>query len=301
MARARADGTAGAAADRWLLVDGSSFIFRAFHGVPQSVRSPDGRPVNAVRGFLDTLARVVTERSPTRLAVAADWDWRPAWRVELVPSYKAHRVAEPVPPALEPQMPVIDEVLAAVGVDSAGVADHEAEDVIATWAARISGPVEVLSGDRDLFGIVEDGRVTVLYPEKSGLTPVSAAEVSRRYGIPGSAYCDFAVLRGDPSDGLPGLRGVGPVAAAGLIARHGSLEGLLASGALTDAQAEYIRRARRVVLPVDSLDVVLPEGRRAGYPVDAVTLAGLVERHGIRSSVERLVAALSARLATAPQ
>src|SRR5579872_3143407 len=134
----------------WMLVDGSSMIFRAFHGVPTSVRSPDGRLANAVMGTLDRLARLVADRRPHRIAVASDEDWRPQWRVALLPEYKAHRVAEPVPPALIPQMPVIDAFLAAIGVDVVGAPGYEAEDVIATWAALTPGTVEIVSGDRDL-------------------------------------------------------------------------------------------------------------------------------------------------------
>jgi 5'-3' exonuclease len=190
----------------WLLIDGSSMIFRAFYGVPASVSGPDGQPINAVRGFLDALARLIVQRRPRQLAVASDEDWRPAWRVALIPAYKAHRVAEPVPPGLASQMDVIAGILCAVGVDQVGVADHEAEDVIATWSALTSGTVEVVSGDRDLFALVEDPRVRVLYPEKGGLAVVDEAEVTRRYGVPGRRYADFAVLRGDPSDGLPRRR-----------------------------------------------------------------------------------------------
>src|SRR5438309_2383354 len=121
----------------WLLVDGSSLIFRAFFGVPSSFRSPDGKPVNAVRGFMDRLARLVTDLRPGHLAVASDEDWRPRWRVDLIPSYKAHRVAEPIPPELAPQMPIIHDVLEAAGIEFVGVPEHEAEDVIASWTARI--------------------------------------------------------------------------------------------------------------------------------------------------------------------
>ncbi len=217
----------------WLFVDGSSLIFRAFHGVPRTVRSPDGRPVNAVRGFLDTLARLVTSRTPQRLAVASDEDWRPAWRVELIPSYKAHRTAEPVPPDLEPQMPLIHEFLDAIGIEFIGLPEYEAEDVIASWTAQARGTVEIVSGDRDLFALVEDPRVRVLYPEKGGLALVTEDEVARRYGIPGRSYADYAILRGDPSDGLPGLKGVGAVAAAGFIRTHGGVAGLLSDGRLS--------------------------------------------------------------------
>ena len=278
----------------WLLIDGSSLIFRAFHGIPRTVRSPDGHPVNAVRGFMDALARLVSTRQPRHLAVAGDADWRPAWRVELIPSYKAHRTAEPVPPDLEPQMPLIDEVLAAVGIDAVGVPGYEAEDVIATWTARAEGTVEIASGDRDLFALIEDPRVCVLYTEKAGLTVVTEAEVTRRYGIPGRSYADFAMLRGDPSDGLPGLKGVGAVAAADLVRRHGGVAGVLADARLTDGQRQYLAAALRVVPPVPDLPVELPPGRRDAYPVDGERLTTLTERLGLGSATERLLAALVA-------
>jgi len=278
----------------WLLIDGSSLIFRAFHGIPRTVRSPDGHPVNAVRGFMDALARLVSTRQPRHLAVAGDADWRPAWRVELIPSYKAHRTAEPVPPDLEPQMPLIDEVLAAVGIDAVGVPGYEAEDVIATWTARAEGTVEIASGDRDLFALIEDPRVCILYPEKAGLTVVTEAEVTRRYGVPGRSYADFAMLRGDPSDGLPGLKGVGAVAAADLVRRHGGVAGVLADARLTDSQREYLAAALRVVPPVPDLPIELPPGRRDAYPVDGERLTALTERLGLGSATERLLAALAA-------
>jgi 5'-3' exonuclease len=277
----------------WLFVDGSSLIFRAFHGVPRSVRSPDGRPVNAVRGFMDALARLVTSRQPRRLAVASDEDWRPAWRVELIPSYKAHRTAEPIPPELEPQMPLIHDVLDAVGIEFIGLADYEAEDVIATWTEKATGTVEIVSGDRDLFALIEDPRVCVLYPEKGGLAVVTEAEVTRRYGIPGRSYADYAILRGDPSDGLPGLKGVGAVAAADIIRRHGGVSGLLSEGRLPEHQRDYLARAARVVPPVRDLPVALPAGRHSSYPVDPQGLRTLAEAHGLSSACDRLVQALS--------
>lgn len=278
----------------WMLVDGSSSIFRAYHGVPSSVRSPDGRPVNAVRGFMDALARYLTLRTPRHVAVAADADWRPAWRVDLIPGYKAHRVAEPVPPGLEPQLPIIEEVLDAVGVEFVGASGYEAEDVIATWAAMIDATVDVVSGDRDLFGLVEGERIRVLYPERGGLAVVDEAEVTRRYGIPGKAYADFAVLRGDPSDGLPGIRGVGPMAAAQMIRRHGDVAGLLRDGHVRDQDRDYLERAMRVVAPVRDVPVALPAGRRDTYPADEARLTALSDQHGLRGSCERLLEALRA-------
>jgi 5'-3' exonuclease len=280
----------------WLLIDGSSLIFRAFYGVPaNSVRAPDGRAVNAVRGFLDNLGRLITQRRPRHLAMASDEAWRPDWRVALIPAYKAHRAAEPVPPGLIPQMPVIHELLDAIGVDVAGVAEYEAEDVIATWTALAPGSIEVVSGDRDLFALVEDPRVRVLYPERSGLALIDEAEVTRRYGIPGRRYADFAVLRGDPSDGLPGLKGVGAGTAAQLIRRYGGVEGMLREARLSDADRDYLARAMRVVQPVLDLPVALPPGRRDRYPADPRALAGLAERNGVESSCARLVAALSGK------
>jgi 5'-3' exonuclease len=276
-----------------MFVDGSSLIFRAFYGVPNTFRAPDGMAVNGVRGFMDRLATLVVEHRPGRLAVASDDDWRPGWRVELIPSYKAHRVAEPIPPDLEPQMPVIHEVLAAVGVDFVGVADHEAEDVIATWTARAAGAsVDIVSGDRDLFALVRDPGVRVLYPEKRGLTAVTEAEVNRRYGVPGRLYADFAILRGDPSDGLPGLAGVGDKRAADLVTRHGGLDGLVASGRLSESDRDYVRRARRVVPPVTDLPLDLPAGRRDSYPADPERAEALSARYGLRSPMERLLKAL---------
>jgi 5'-3' exonuclease len=278
----------------WLLVDGSSLIFRAFYGVPSSIRSPDGKPVNAVRGFMDRLARLVNDRRPGRIAVASDEDWRPRWRVDLIPSYKAHRVAEPVPPALEPQMPIIHEVMEAVGIDFIGVADYEAEDVIASWVAQVpaGSRVDIASGDRDLFALVRGSDVRVLYPEKNGLAEVDEAEVERRYGIPGRSYADYAILRGDPSDGLPGLPGVGDRTARELVRRYGSVAGVMEQTRLRDADREYLTRAARVVPPVADIPVPLPQGRRDSYPDHPERVVELASRYRLDSAFERLLGAL---------
>jgi 5'-3' exonuclease len=282
----------------WLFVDGSSLIFRAFYGVPKSVRSPDGKLINAGRGFLETLTRLLGTREPRHLAVASDADWRPDWRVALIPGYKAQRVAEPIPPALIPQMPVIDALLAAIGIDALGVADYEAEDVIATWTAAAKGTVEIVSGDRDLFALIEDPRVTVLYPEKGAWNIVDEAEVTRRYGIPGRRYADFAMLRGDPSDGLPGLKGVGAIAAASMIRQHGGVAALLEARRLSEHDQEYLSRALKVVPPVADLPIELPEGKRDHYPADPAALNALMVEHGLQAACSRLVDALNEHLAT---
>ncbi len=174
-----------------------------------------------------------------------------------------------------------------------GVADHEAEDVIATLARLAPGTVEIASGDRDLFALVEDPRVRILYPEKSGLSVIDEREVARRYGIPGRRYADFAILRGDPSDGLPGLKGVGSVTAAELIRRYGDIAGMLRDRPLRDADREYLASALRVVPPVADLPIDLPSGRRDTYPAHEAALASLAARYGVEESCRGLLAAVA--------
>jgi 5'-3' exonuclease len=279
----------------WLLIDGSSIIFRAFFGVPRTVNDPEGVPVNAVRGFLDYLARFILDRHPRNLAVAADDDWRPPFRVDLLPSYKAHRVAEPIPPDLAPQMPIIDDVLDAFGIARVGASGFEAEDIIATLAARATGTIEIISGDRDLFALVRDPDIVVLYPESAGrLARVDETEIEKRYGIPGRSYLDFAVLRGDPSDGLPGVPGIGPKKAAALVNRYGDIESIMASSNFGPDVADYVRRARQVVrpvadIPLPPIDCALPKG--AAHPEK---LEELSNRYNLKSPTARLLGALAA-------
>ncbi|TMD53924.1 MAG: 5'-3' exonuclease [Chloroflexi bacterium] len=267
-------------------------MFRAFFGVKGEHRAPDGRQVNAVRGTLDLLSRLLETRRPRSLVIATDEDWRPAFRVEALPTYKAHRVAEPVPPGLIPQLPLIEQVLRALGLNVTGKPGFEAEDVISSYAGRLAKPIEIYSGDRDLFASVRDREVVVLYPEKGGLAVVDEAEVEKRYGIPGRTYADFAVLRGDPSDGLPGVPGVGPKTAAGLLRRHGGLEGVLQALDWGPATRDYVERARRVVRPVTDLE--LPEAMPGFDPgrVDLGTLERLNRELGIAPHSSRLLKAL---------
>src|SRR5947209_2097010 len=281
----------------WLLLDGSSLMFRAFFGIPVGAfKAPDGQPVNAVRGFLDMLARFVTDRKPKALVVATDEDWRPALRVKVIASYKTARLERGAMPAeLQPQEPIIWAVLKAIGVEVMGAAGFEAEDVIASLLPKISGKVGIVTGDRDLFSLVRDPDVTVLYTQKGigNLLVVDEAEVERRYGIPGRSYGDFAVLRGDPSDGLPGVPGVGEKTAAQLVRRFKNLDGIVASGRLGEAANAYIQQARRVGVPVAIASVPTPGGIRSKEPADPRTLARLNETYGIGSSTERLVRALA--------
>jgi 5'-3' exonuclease len=286
----------------WMLLDGSSLMFRAFFGLPVTAfKAPNGQPVNAVRGFLDMLARLVTDRKPRALVVATDEDWRPAFRVNVIPSYKTARLERgAMPPELEPQEPIIRAVLTAIGVEVIGAAGFEAEDVIASLLPKISGKVEIVTGDRDLFALVRDPDVCVLYTQQGigRLLVVDEAEVERRYGIPGRSYGDFAVLRGDPSDGLPGVPGVGEKTAAQLVRRYKDLDGIVASGRLGDAANAYIQQARRVGVPVGIAPVDPPAGTRPVKPKDPQALARLDATYGIAASTERLVRALAGPPAT---
>lgn len=273
-------------------MDGSSLMFRAFFGNKRGNRAPDGRSVNAVTGTLDLLARLVESRRPRSLAIATDEDWRPAFRVEALPGYKAHRVAEPVPPGLEPQLALIELALKAVGLNVIGKPGYEAEDVIASLARGVDPPIEVYSGDRDLFAIVRDPDLVVLYPEKTGLAVVDEADIEKRYGIPGRSYAEFAILRGDPSDGLPGVPGVGAKTAASYVRRYKTLDALLEGLDWTASTRDYIARARRVVMPVEDLELPAP---KPGLPVEAADPSALEKLNrelGIESSSSRLLNAL---------
>ncbi|HLR94539.1 MAG TPA: 5'-3' exonuclease [Jiangellaceae bacterium] len=297
---------------RLLLLDTASLYFRAFYGVPESMRAPDGTPVNAVRGLLDFIGRLVSDLSPERMVACMDADWRPAFRVEALPSYKAHRLAdddgtEDVPDALEVQVPIIVDVLAALGIATVGVPGFEADDVIGTLATADPGPVDIVTGDRDLFQLVDDSReVRILYTARGvGKHDVIDEDaVLERYGIPGRAYADFATLRGDPSDGLPGVKGIGDKTAASLITRYSDLRGVVAAAAdptsdlsttmrrrITEA-ADYLTVAPSVVLvrpdvPLPEFDPSIPV-----TPRDPDALNALDERWGLAGSLRRAVEAL---------
>lgn len=307
-----------AVTDRLMLLDSASLYFRAFYGVPDTVKAPDGRPVNAVRGFLDIIAKLVTIYRPTQLVACWDDDWRPQWRVDLIPTYKTHRVAEVVegspdievvPDPLEVQVPVIREALAAVGIPIVGAADHEADDVIGTLATRATVPVDIVTGDRDLFQLVDDERdVRVIYTAKgmSNLEIVTDGVVRAKYGVAAAQYADFATLRGDSSDGLPGVAGIGDKTAAGLLSSHGDLAGILAAAdegtgmsagvrAKLHAGRDYLAVAPTVVgvvrdLNLAAVDATLP-APDASRRADAASLA---ERWALGGSMTRLLDALDA-------
>jgi len=293
------------------LLDAPSLWYRAFHGVPSSVVAPDGSPTGCVRGFLDNVARIVRDTRPARMAACLDLDWRPQFRVDAVPSYKLHRTvaggAEDEPPTLGPQVEVLLQVLDALGFAVVGVEGYEADDVIGTLATRGSGAVDVVTGDRDLLQLVDDSRpVRVLYTVEK-LRPYDEAAVRAKYGIPGRGYAELAVLRGDPSDGLPGVKGVGEKTAAALVSRFGDVDGILAAldrgdvdgfpagaRAKLEAAREYLAVApavTRVVrdLPVPELDDALPRA-----PRDPQRLVELSDRWGLDAPLDRVLAAFEA-------
>jgi 5'-3' exonuclease len=298
---------------RLMLLDTASLYFRAYYGVPDSITAPDGTPVNAVRGLLEFIAHLIAVRSPDRLVACLDADWRPAFRVALLPSYKAHRLdnpatgAENIPAALQAQVPIIIDVLTALGLAHVGVPGFEADDVIGTLAARDPGPVDVVTGDRDLFQLADDARgVRIVYIARGvgRHEVIDEASVTAKYGIPGRSYADFATLRGDPSDGLPGVPGVGDSTAATLIGRFGTIEGLLEAidnpaaelsptirHRLAEA-ADYLKVAPDVVrvradVPLPEYDDTLPR-----QPRDPEALVELGERWNLDNSLNRVLNAL---------
>jgi 5'-3' exonuclease len=284
-----------------LLVDYSSLLYRAFFSMPEHL------PAHAVHGFLNMLAPLIADHRPQRLAIAVDDDWRPAFRVEAIPSYKTHRVAEGGDDGDEeedligPQETLGRELLAAMGFAVVGADGFEADDVIATLVATSRGRIEILSGDRDLFALVRDPDVRVLYPRRgtTDLAFVDEAEVTRRYDIPGRTYQDFALLRGDPSDGLPGARGIGEKTAAKLMRDYGSLDAVLRSTELPpaiarkiDASRDYLEAARRVIPPLGNVPLTAPDLSLPRSTRQSARVSRIAAEHELTHAIERVQAAL---------
>jgi 5'-3' exonuclease len=299
-----------------MLLDTASLYYRAYFGVPDSVKAPDGTSVNAVRGLLDFIARLVLDHRPDDLVACMDADWRPHWRVELIPSYKAHRVAEEfaagpdaeeTPDTLAPQVPIIEDVLDALGIARVGVASYEADDVIGTYAGRATGPVDIVTGDRDLYQLVDDERgIRVLYPLKGvgSLQLTDEAWLREKYGVDASGYVDLALLRGDPSDGLPGVPGIGEKTAAKLLDAYGNLAGIMAAvddprSKLTPSQRKRLDESRAYVavaptvvrvagdVPLPDVDLALP-----AEPRDPAALDELAARWNLGGALKRLLTTL---------
>ncbi|SDH30626.1 5'-3' exonuclease [Microbacterium pygmaeum] len=305
-------------ADRLMLLDSASLYFRAFYGVPDTVRAPDGTPVNAVRGFLDIITKLVTMYEPTHLIACWDDDWRPQWRVDLIPTYKTHRVAEVVaagpdvevvPDPLEVQVPIIRQTLDALRIPIIGAAEHEADDVIGTLATLATLPVDVVTGDRDLFQLVDDSRdVRIVYTARgmSNLEVVTDATVVGKYGVLPTQYADFATLRGDASDGLPGVAGIGEKTAATLLAAHGDLAGIIAAAEAGEGMSAglqskittalpYLEVAPTVVAVAKDLDLGEVDSRvRAPDDKTRADAAALADRWALGTAMTRIIDALGA-------
>jgi 5'-3' exonuclease len=295
-----------------MLLDSASLWYRAYYGMPDTLLAPDGTPVNAIRGYLDMTARLIGMYSPKRIVACIEGDWRPSWRVELFPDYKANRVdvdgdGEEEPDLLTPQIPILLDLLDLFGIPMVGVDDYEADDVMATFAVQEKGPIRIVTGDRDLFQLVDDKRdVKVVYLAR-GLSQhdlVDIAWVSRKYEIPGDRYALFAMFRGDPSDGLPGVRGIGEKGAALIAKNFSTTEEALAAAhdahpALTPALAkkiiagtDYLKIAPTLVhcatdVALPKLDISMPKS-----PADLSKIYEMKERYGLGASVDRLIAAL---------
>jgi 5'-3' exonuclease len=302
--------------DRLMLLDTASLYFRAFFGVPET-KAPDGTPNNAIRGLLDFIARLVENHRPTHMVACWDEGWRPSWRVALLPSYKAHRVAyttkagefvEEVPDRLNQQIPLIELCLETLGIAILGAPDHEADDVIGTLCHRATMPVDVVTGDRDLFQLIDDARgIRVIYTAARGVgraEVLDEAAVLAKYGIPAARYADYATLRGDTSDGLPGVKGVGEKTAASLIATYGDLAGIRAAAAdpaspmsstlkrkILDA-AEYLEVAPKVVAVATDAPLAAVDTRLPGEVKIPEAWLEIVDRLDLGGSARRVMAAL---------
>ena len=296
-----------------MLLDSASLWYRAYYGMPDTLLSPSGMPVNAIRGYLDMTARLVGMYHPNRIVACIEGDWRPSWRVDIFPAYKANRLEddseeEEEPETLTPQIPVLLDLLDAFGIPMVGVDDYEADDVMATFATREKGPIRVVTGDRDLFQLVDDKQdIKVVYLAR-GITNhdlVDIKWVADKYSIPGERYALFAMFRGDPSDGLPGVRGIGEKGAATIANNFATVDEALAGAksgheSLTPALAKKIIEgsdylkiapilvhcARDVALP--TLDISMPK-----KPDDLSEIYRIKDEYGLGASVDRLIAALN--------
>ena len=304
-----------------MLLDTAGLYFRAFHAVPDTIRASNGIPVNAVRGLLDMIARLVAEFQPSEIVACWDDDWRPQWRVDLIPTYKSHRVAadqprvsnfpvEAMPALLSAQVPLIREVLGALGIPVIGAPQHEADDVIGTLASHATIPVDVVTGDRDLFQLIDDTRgVRVVYTGRgmARLEILTDAALEAKYGVLPVQYADFAVLRGDASDGLPGVPGVGEKTSATLLRTYGDLAGIVAAAAHPEsalalsararllAATDYLKVAPAVVRVVRDLALPGYDARiRVSTRGQAVHLDRLAVEWGLGASLERARRALHA-------
>ena len=297
-----------------MLLDSASLWYRAYFGMPDTLMSPKGEPINAIRGFLDMSARLINIYKPNRLVACLEGDWRPSWRIDLFPGYKANRLdedgEEEEPDTLSPQIPILLDVLDAFGIATFGVDDFEADDVIATLSKVKSGPTRIVTGDRDLFQLVDDQKdVKVVYLAK-GLTNhdlVDSKWIADKYQIPGDRYALFATIRGDASDGLPGLKGIGEKGAALLANAFNDLESIVTAAKNGDVRIkpalskkiieseDYAKFAPILVNCATNVPVpdINEELKVENLKIDLIR--SLQERYGLGASIDRLIAAIEGK------
>jgi len=294
-----------------MLLDSASLWYRAYFGMPETLVSPAGMPVNAIRGYLDMTSRLLTKYQPNRLVACLEGDWRPSWRVELFPDYKLNRLdesgAEEEPDTLGPQIPILLDVLDALGIPMVGVDDYEADDLMATFSVKQNGPIRIVTGDRDLFQLVDDSRdVKVVYLAKgiSNHDLVDLSWIEKKYEIPGDRYSLFAMIRGDSSDGLPGIRGIGEKGAAAIAKQFKNLSEVMRAAESGDERltpnlrkkllesADYALIAPKLVSC--ALDVAIPEMKidLPSKPNSFEKIIALKDEYGLGASIDRIISAL---------
>jgi 5'-3' exonuclease len=294
-----------------MLLDSASLWYRAYFGMPETLVSPTGMPVNAIRGYLDMTSRLLTKYQPNRLVACLEGDWRPSWRVELFPDYKLNRLdesgAEEEPDTLGPQIPILLDVLDALGIPMVGVDDYEADDLMATFSVKQNGPIRIVTGDRDLFQLVDDKRdVKVVYLAKgiSNHDLVDLSWIEKKYEIPGDRYSLFAMIRGDSSDGLPGIRGIGEKGAAAIAKQFKNLSEVMSAAESGDERltpnlrkkllesADYALIAPKLV--GCAIDVAIPEMTidLPTKPASLEKIMALKDEFGLGASIDRMISAL---------
>ena len=294
-----------------MLLDSASLWYRAYFGMPDTLLSPSGEPVNAIRGYLDMTSKLISIYKPKRLVACIEGDWRPSWRVDLFPEYKANRLdvegEEEEPDTLGPQIPILLDLLEAFKIPIVGVDDYEADDVMASYTVSEPGPIKIVTGDRDLFQLVDDKRkISVVYLAKgiANHDLVDLRWIAAKYDIPGERYALFAMIRGDASDGLPGIRGIGEKGAAIIAKQFENLEEVMLAAKNNDERltpnarkkllesADYARIAPKLVhcaldVPLPKLNIDLPK-----RPNNLDEIYQYQKDYGLGASVDRLIAAL---------
>lgn len=294
-----------------MLLDSASLWYRAYFGMPDTLVSPSGLPVNAIRGYLDMTSRLIVKYKPDRLVACLEGDWRPSWRVELFPDYKLNRIdeegEEDAPDTLGPQIPILLDVIDALGIAMVGVDDYEADDLMATFSVKQQGPIRIVTGDRDLFQLADDKRdVKIVYLAKgiSNHDLVDLKWIADKYQIPGDRYALFAMIRGDSSDGLPGIRGIGEKGAASIANQFTSLENVMQAAREGDDRltanirkkllesAAYAAIAPKLVscaldVAIPDMEIMIPKQPKSMKKID-----DLKNEYGLGASIDRITNAL---------